>query len=471
MGARISTASFSKASIEDFSKKVKEETELLREWFLSKKIAQTPHQVGFELEFSVLDKNFHPAHVNLNFIRALSCHAVVPELCKPSLEINTDYFNVEKDVLKRAKENLEHYWRLCESHARAQDLNAIQIGILPNSSLEDFNVKTFTELKRYSELNENLTYYRHTLPFHLLIKMKDQLDLYQKDVGLMGATAAFQIHFRVGLDESVPYYNASLLLAGPLLAVCSNSPFLLQKELWEETRVPLFEQSINFKTNGFFQDRVSLGEQYISQSWMELFDENLKFSPLLICHSPEKEPLLHLRFHNGTIHRWLRPVVDVSNINEPHLRIENRILPAGPSIEDMIANAALYIGAMNFFAKESLPPEARLSFKQVKENFYAAARYGLDAYFHWGHHHHIPADVFVHDFLIPAAHRGLQQLQVSQDDIDYYLNIIEQRLSCHKTGSIWQRYVAHKNKNNLEHLVEQYLEMQYSQRPVYAWAS
>jgi gamma-glutamyl:cysteine ligase YbdK (ATP-grasp superfamily) len=395
----------------------------------------------------------------------------VPEVCKPSLEINSNYCNLEKDALRQSKENLEMYWQLCEKHARKHQLYAIHIGTLPNASAEEFSKSTLTNLKRYTLMNDILLNYRHFSPIHLNISSKDSLDIYREDMALMGATAAFQIHLRVGLDESIRYYNASLLLAAPLLAISNNSAFLLQKQLWSETRIPLFEQTLNFYDKDHVYPRVSLGRGYLSHSFMELFEENLFFPPLITCKNSMQinSSLLHLRLHNGAIHRWFRPIVDVTDVNNPHLRIENRIMPAGPTIEDMLANTALFLGSVEFFANHSIPPQEFLPFIEAKKNFYMAAKYGLDATLRWQNHQKIAADVLIDKFILPAAEQGLKQLNINASDITHYLGIIRQRIKKHKTGSIWQQEFIQKNPAKFDQLVEKYLELQHKGKPVHRW--
>ncbi len=471
MGKQIDSDGKINSNPSDFTKRLIDETQLLEDWFRQKMFTQNPKQIGFELEFSILNKKMLPAQRNLSFIQSLHCDAVVPEVCKPSLEINANYCNLENDALTKACKNLTRYWKLCEAHAAKKGLHAINIGTLPTGRAEDFTFNTLTELERYSAINEHLAKYRHHVPIHIDIESKEHLDIYKNSVALMGATSAFQIHLRVGLDESVRYYNSSMILSGLMLAVGSNSPFLLNKELWEETRIPLFEQMLGTPGQDEYKQRVSIGDGYINECLFELFHDNLYYPPLVVASKPEEsnEPLWHVRLQNGTVHRWIRPIIDVSDMSSPHLRIEYRVLPAGPTITDMIANAALFCGALEVLSTQATPPEAQLPFQKAKENFYNAARSGLDCQLHWYKNQTLPASDILLNEIIPAAHKGLEMLNIKTSDIEFYLDIIKQRILKHQTGSIWQRQFADLHNKDLMALVKTYIEMQHKGLPVHQW--
>ncbi len=471
MGQLLRGTTFSREALVAFYDNVVADTRELKVWFDERRFTQGPKEIGFELEFSILDKLFHPGHGNLKFIETLNCDAVVPEICQLCLEINSTPCHLDKESLSFSKKNLASYWKMCENHATKQGLYLVQIGTLPTLMLEDCEEQFITKLDRFELMDQLLKSYRNFTPYHLNISGKDTLDLYRDNYCLMGATSAFQVHLKVGLDESVRYYNAALILAGPLLAIASNAPFLLQKELWEETRIPLFEQSLFFEKNYPFPTRVSLGHRYLKDSFFELFEENLFFEPLVLCDKSamNTEPLFHLRAHNGAIHRWLRPVLDFTNPNAPHLRIENRVLPAGPTMDDMMANAALFLGAVEVFANQKTPPEALIDFYHMKENFYLAAKHGLDTRLNWFDHQRHTARDLITTVILPAAYQGLKTLGVRQADIQHYLSIIEDRIKTNMTGSRWQRKFIEKYKDDFDALMESYVEQQYAGEPVHRW--
>lgn len=471
MGQLLRGTAFTKEALVAFYDKVVADTRELKVWFDERRFTQGPKEIGFELEFSILDQSFHPECGNLKFIQTLCCDAVVPEICQLCLEINSTPCHLDKESLSFSRKNLASYWKICEDHATKRGLYLVQVGTLPTLMLEDCGEQLITKLDRFELMDKLLKSYRNFTPYHLNISGKDTLDLYRDNYCLMGATSAFQVHLKVGLDESVRYYNAALILAGPLLAIASNSPFLLQKELWEETRIPLFEQSLTFEKNYPRSSRVSLGNHYVKNSFFELFEENLFFDPLVLCDtSSEKvEPLFYLRAHNGGIHRWLRPVIDVTNRDAPHLRIENRVMPAGPTMDDMMANAALFLGAVEIFANQEIPPEELIDFYHMQENFYLAAKHGLDTHLNWFGHQRHTARELITAVILPAAHQGLKTLGIRQSDIHYYLSIIESRIKTNMTGSRWQRKFIEKYKHDFDALMESYVEQQYAGEPVHRW--
>ena len=198
---------------------------------------------------------------------------------------------------------------------------------------------------------------------------------------LEAATTSLQLHLQIPPDQAARYYNAAIILSGPMVAATSNSPYLFGKHLWEETRIPLFEQSVsigshkNSKTVNF--KRVSLGTGFATTSLLECFLENRDHFPVVLPVKYDEPPenLAHLRLHNGTIWRWNRPLIGFDSEGQPHLRIEHRAIPAGPSIIDTVANAAFFTGMMANLVDSTTPPEQNLSFAQTQKNFYEAAQF------------------------------------------------------------------------------------------------
>jgi hypothetical protein len=254
------------------------------------------------------------------------------------------------------------------------------------------------------------------------------------------------------------------------VAIGCNSPFLFGRDLWAETRIPLFEQAVSVG-GGILDERVSFGFRYVERSMMETFEANLARYPVLMPHLMDTPPeqLAHLRLHNGTIWRWNRPLIGFEPDGRPHLRIEHRVLPSGPSVPDCIANAALYFGAVAELLGSEVVAEARIPFLDARNGFYACAREGLGAEIRWldGGSHRVSAILALD--LIPRARRGLEGLGIDRGEIDHWLGILERRLEAKRTGAGWQRaWVAHHGAD-MPGLVAAYLDRQRSGRPVHEW--
>lgn len=368
---------------------------------------------------------------------------------------------------------LDQTWRHCQDTAHELDSALIMIGILPTVRQADLCLANMSEFKRYRALNEQILTRRAGRPLHVCIDGREKLDLRHPDVMLEAATTSFQIHLQTAQRDAVRYFNASLLAAGPLIAAAGNSPFLFDTDLWDETRIPLFEQSVDIDSqDGEHESRVSFGRGYARESLIECFTDNLQNYPVLLpmlMESPAAQ-FAHLRLHNGTIWRWVRPLIGFDADGMPHLRIEQRVLPAGPGIIDMMANAALYFGLARFLAALQDPPEASLSFEQAKGNFYAAARDGLRAKLTWLDGSAVDAKTLLLEEILPMARHGLKTLQIEAADISHYLDIMETRIQTGQTGAVWQRTYRERHRSDSLHLVAAYLERQRSGAPVHEWA-
>jgi hypothetical protein len=258
------------------------------------------------------------------------------------------------------------------------------IGILPTISQQQLVLRNMSQLQRYIALNQQILRLRGGRPIELHIEGEESLSLRHHDVMLEAATTSFQIHLQVDAGLAARYYNAAKIASAAVVAASANSPFLFGRQLWEETRIPLFEQAVSVGASDR-TNRVSFGFRYIDHSIFEVFESNLQRYPVLLPMCSEESPaaLSHLRLHNGTIWRWNRPLIGFSADGRPHIRIEHRVVPAGPTHLDQFANAAFFYGLVTAFARAAVAPELRLPFDACRGNFYRAARQGLHAQVEW----------------------------------------------------------------------------------------
>ncbi|WP_036502134.1 hypothetical protein [Nitrosococcus oceani] len=474
MGSEIPSSHFSPEDFKKFTERLDAETQLVGHWLAQDHFAYN-QRIGYELEAWLINSNFRPAPINERFLQALDNPLVVPELASFNVELNSLPENLSGDVFKRLEEGLKLTYRQCRNQARLLGCELVTIGILPNLREADLSLQHMSNLSRYRALNEQVLRLRHRRPLRIDIKGKDHLRTTHNNVMLEAATTSFQLHLQMPARYAARYFNAALILSGPMVAASSNSPFLFGKDLWEETRIPLFEQSVSV---GGHKDsekgdlkRVSFGAGYIRESLLECFQENQSHFPVILPALFDKPPenLAHLRLHNGTIWRWNRPLIGFDTQGEPHLRIEHRVIPAGPSILDTIANAALFIGMMSALIEKEEPPEENIPFSLARRNFYNAARQGLEAELYWFGGNRGKASTLLIEHLLPLARSGLEQLEINSNDIQHYLGIIQQRLTTGQTGSRWQRLYVATHGHDMDALTAAYVERQQRENPVHDW--
>lgn len=471
MGEEISQTLFDAATFDRFRDRLRAETRLLSDLSATQQLSEDGFVIGFEIEAWLLDHGFFPNPVNERLLETLSHPLVVPELSKFNVELNCEPLELKGNVLRRASAALSDLWAHCNAVAHGLDTNMVMIGTLPTIRDEDLTVANMSPLKRYHALNNEILRLRNGRPLVIDIRGHEHLHSVRHDVMLEAATTSFQIHLKTPARIAHRYYNASMMASGPLLAACVNAPFLFRHDLWNETRVPLFEQSIALKDYQGVHGRVTFGSGYLDAALFEALAENLSAYPVLlpILFEDGAEALRHLRLHNGTIWRWNRPLVGFEADGTPHLRIEHRTMPAGPTIVDMIANTACYVGLVRHLVDSGFDENGGLSFADATGNFYAAARHGLDAELTWPDAGRIDARTLLLDELIPAAHRGLAALGIDEDDREVYLGILEARTRNRQTGAAWQRAELDRRNGDFHKVMSAYCERQRSAAPVHEW--
>jgi len=470
MGQEIEASRFTRADFEDFEQRLRAETELLASWFADGVFAATPKVGGFELEAWLVGPDMLPAPAVEDFLERLDDPLVVPELATFNAEINGTPQPLNDRALSHLATELEATWSRCTRAAAELDARLAMIGILPTVRPDYLDLEHMTPRRRYRALNEQILALRRGRPLTLEIHGRDRLFVEQQDVMLESAATSFQIHLKVTAAEAARVYNCSKILAAPMVGITANSPYLFGCDLWDETRIPLFEQAVSVG-GSIFSERVTFGLRYVDASVLECFRANVARFPVLLPQLMDEpmERLAHLRLHNGTIWRWNRPLIGFDSAGTPHLRIEHRVVPAGPSVTDAIANAALYFGAVHELSREETPPEPRLSFLTAKANFYAAAREGLATEIEWLDGRVAPLRDVLREDLLPRARRGLIDMGIDADEADLWLGVIAERLRTGQTGAAWQRaFVAHHGPD-MQGLTSAYLDRQQSGRPVHEW--
>jgi gamma-glutamyl:cysteine ligase YbdK (ATP-grasp superfamily) len=471
MGEDIATSQFTDEDFRRFDERLKAETEILEAMCKEGRIQDAEATGGFELEAWLIDDDCQPAPRNDEFLRVLDNELVVPELSQFNLEFNTPYRTLNGKALSEMETAVQEIWSEAAAVAREMGLKMVMIGILPTVEGKHLCQEVMSDAERYKAINDQIFRIRKGKPINLRIENEELLESEHMDVMLEAATTSFQIHLKVNQRQGADYYNASKIASAPIVAASANSPFLFGRNLWAETRIPLFEHAVSVGKWDYCE-RVTFGVRYIDESLCEVFVASRQRYPSILPRLFDTPPerLRHLRLHNGTIWRWNRPIIGFEPDGTPHFRIEHRVIPAGPTCVDGIANAAFYFGLVTALVKQMPRLKWDIPFSEARDNFYESARLGLEAEIHWGPKRIGKVSRIILDDLLPLAYEGLESLNFDDADISKYLGVIEARVKSGQTGATWQRAFVKKNGRDMCSLTKAYYERQETGVPVHEWS-
>ncbi len=474
MGHELGTSNFTAQDHRAFDTRLREETRTLKGWFEDRVFHEaSTSTVGLELEAWLVGADHRPAPRNAAFLALIDDPLIVPELSRYNFEINADPEDLFGAVFSHKSAALDRIWARCQAAANTLGLHPVAVGILPTVSEEMLNPDWMSASNRFAAINQELMMRRGGQPISIAIAgAQDRLDCTFDHIMLEAACTSLQAHLKINQDEAVRLYNASIIAAAPLVAATANAPFLYGRSLWAETRIPAFEQSTALEGFRTLQSRnvlrVTLGTDYLKESLFELFEQNLRY-PRLLPDLEDEDGLAHLRLQNGTVWRWVRPILGFGPGEVPHLRIEMRVMPAGPSTVDMVANLALYFGLALSLGRAEDPPEHDIPFQHARANFYACARDGLGARLRWKGRDVAVRDLLL-DELIPQAHNALEREGVDRTDLNGVFNgILRPRVSLGLNGAQWQRQFVNYNGHDMAALTERYAALQAGGTPVHTW--
>lgn len=405
-------------------------------------------RIGAEQEFCIVNENWRPSKNSGQILERLNDPHFTTELARYNIELNLDPLDLEGDVFSKVEHELNDSLNRADHAAEQLNDKVVLTGILPTISKNELELDYMTPNPRYNALNDMIRAVRGS-EFELNIRGIDELSVRHQSVLFEACNTSFQMHLQIPPDDFIESYNWAQAISGPVLAISANSPLLLGRELWSETRIALFTQSIDTRVSSFaVKDqipRVNFGNRWETGSVSDIFKNSIaKFRVILSCdiecralealEKGEVPKLQALSLHNSTVYRWNRPCYGRTD-GKPHLRIENRYIPAGPTTMDQVANFAFWVGLM-----QGRPPEfddmpAVMDFKDAKGNFIKASRTGKESVMRWMGEQ-ISARDLVIEKLIPIARSGLEKIGINSDDIDRYLGIIETRATRY-TGAQW----------------------------------
>ena len=475
MGQEISSTTFSKEDEAKFHERLREETKLLKKIFDSNGFSDLPPQCGIELEAWLVTNDFVPSPNSAHFLNQLNNPLVVPEISTFNFELNSRPRSIKGTVFSKLEDETYKLWKKCEDIAEKSNQRALLIGTLPTLREHMLSMDILSPQKRYKALNDRVMELRGNAPVKISLQGKDDIHLEHNNVITECAATSLQIHFEVTQENGPSYYNASIVASAFVAATGANSPFFFGKELWDESRIPIFEKAVNLKAfqkiDGDHATRVSLGNGYVRNSLLELFIENLDGYPILLPELMESPPekLKHLCLQNGTIWRWNRALIGFQQDGKPGLRLEFRVPSSGPTVKDGIANTFFQIALTQYLSKIENLTEF-LSFKDAEKNFYEACRYGLNADIKWidGKTHNIQELLL--DKIIPELGSAATDLGIDEDDTHKYIDdIIRCRVKNGQNGASWQKAFIHTHGARFQDMLEAYYSFQRKNIPVHKW--
>jgi gamma-glutamyl:cysteine ligase YbdK (ATP-grasp superfamily) len=487
MGQDVASRTFSREDRQRYRAKVRRCLDVFARMLSESRFDTERRSMGLEIELNLTDSAGDPAMVNDRVLALIADPDFQTELAQFNIEINIPPRLLDGAVFSALEDTVRASLNHADAVANDAETNVVMIGILPTVRPEHLTEDTISANPRYAMINEQVFAARGE-DIHLAIDGVERISKYADSIAPEAACTSLQLHLQVNPETFAAHWNASQAIAGVQLAMGANSPFFFGKELWRETRIALFEQAADTRSDELkaqgVRPRVWFGERWVT-SIFDLFEENVRYFPSLLPIIDDEDPvevldrgdvpaLGELRLHNGTIYRWNRPVYDVVR-GRPHLRVENRCLPAGPTVADVLANAAFYYGLVKVLAEADRPVWSQMSFSVAEENFHAGARHGIEARIYWPGIGEVPATELVLRHLLPLAHRGLGEWGVASEDADRLLGIIEQRALTSRNGAAWQAETFHRlferqdRPDALRDMMRQYVEHMHSNQPVHTW--
>ncbi|OLF11612.1 glutamate--cysteine ligase [Actinophytocola xinjiangensis] len=489
MGKDVERTEFTRADRQRFRQKVRQCLDVFAQMLSESRFDTERPMTGLEVELNLVDAAGEPAMRNSDVLAAIADPAFQTELGRFNIEINLSPRPLGPAGLADFESSLRASLNAAEHKAELSGSNIVMIGILPTLQDEHMGPDTLSENQRYKLLDQQIFAARGE-NLEIDIAGRERLTTQADTIAPESACTSVQYHLQVAPDTFDRYWNASQAIAGVQVAVGANSPYLYGKQLWAESRIILFEQSTDTRSEELkaqgVRPRVWFGDRWIT-SIFDLFEENVRYYSALLPLSDDEDPaevlasggtpsLSELRLHNGTVYRWNRPIYDVVD-GRPHVRVENRVLPAGPTVVDVMANAALYFGLVRALADQDRPLWTQMSFSAAEENFHAAAREGIGARVYWPGIGEVPVNELVLRRLLPLAHDGLDAWGVDPADRDRLLGVIEQRCISGRNGATWQVDTVHALEQTtsvsrgqaLREMTRRYATHMHSNEPVHTW--
>lgn len=490
MGRDVEAKTYTREQRQQYREKVQACLDVFEQMLAADSFEFDEPMSGMEIELNLVDADYRPKMDNAEVLAAIADPDYQTELGQFNIEFNVPPGRLAGHALTDLEASLRASMNEAERRSAERGTHIIMTGILPTVMPETFHGAWMSDNVRYAAINDAVLAARGE-DIHLDIEgpAGERLSRYIDSVAPESACTSMQLHLQVRPDEFADHWNAAQVLAGPQLALAANSPFLMAKRLWAETRIVLFTQATDTRpieyANQGVRPRVWFGERWIT-SIFDLFEENARWFPALLPELEGEDPqqvlddggvptLSEMRLHNGTIYRWNRPIYDVAD-GKPHLRLENRVLPAGPTVVDTLANAAFYYGTMRILAHEDRPVWSRMAFSTAHANFLEGSRLGIDADLFWPGVGEMPASELILRHLLPLAYAGLDAWGVDPQVRDRLLGVVEGRCKTGLNGAQWQveavsaiESTGIPREEALRRMVAEYAARMHGNEPVHTW--
>jgi gamma-glutamyl:cysteine ligase YbdK (ATP-grasp superfamily) len=489
MGEEVDAQEFSRADRTRYRQKVRRCLDVFARMLREARFDTDDPMTGLEVELNLVDEAGDPALKNAEALAAIADPAFQTELGQFNIEINVAPAKLREGGLTTFEESLRRSLNDAEAKSSEVGAHLVMIGILPTLAPGHMDVANLSANPRYQLLSEQILNARgEDITIAIAgIGNVEKLQTTSDSIVPEAACTSTQFHVQTSPDSFAEYWNASQAISSVQLALGANAPYLLGRELWRETRIPLFEQATDTRSEELkaqgVRPRVWFGERWVT-SVFDLFEENVRYFPALLPITDDEDPLTkleeggtpalsELRLHNGTIYRWNRPVYDIAG-GVPHLRVENRVLAAGPTVADTVANAAFYFGLVRALAEAERPLWSQMSFSAAEENFHVAAQQGIEAQIYWPGIGQVNVTELVLRRLLPQAREGLDRWGVESAVSDRLLGIIEQRCLTGTNGAEW--FVRRMSKRRdldrydaLRATLLEYRDLMHTNEPVHTW--
>lgn len=490
MGAEVGAADWSNQDRQRYREKVRQDLDVFERMLASHRFDAHAPTAGFEVEMSLVDEEMRPCRRNVEVLEVLADEAFATELGRFNVELNVQPRVLVGDKARELESELAERLNRVRTAGAGLGCRPAAVGVLPTLLPEDLGDGWMSENTRYIALNEAIMRARgEDIYIDLEGESGERLAYYSDSIAPEAACTSFQLHLQVAPQAFAATWNAAQAIAGPQVAVAANSPFFCGKALWHETRIELFRQATDTRpvelANQGVRPRVLFGDRWIT-SIFDLFEDNVRYFPSLLPELSQEDPvatveageapeLAELMLHNGTVYRWNRPIYDTAG-GRPHVRVENRVLPSGPTALDMVANAAFYYGLVGVLSADERPVWSQMSFSAAESNFHHGARHGMLGKMYWPGYSTLTAEELTLRHLLPLAHDGLAQAGVSAASADRYLGVIEGRCLSRQNGATWQLECVRRleeagldRATALRQMLRIYLEYADNNEPIHTW--
>ena len=488
MGKPVEQREFSREDRRRYREKVHRNLDVLARMLAEDRFADECPMTGLEVELNLVDGDGLPVMRNAQVLESIADPTFQTELGKFTIEVNVPPRTLEADSAAQLEDSLRATLNEADRRAGESGAHILMVGILPTLREVDVSAAVISDDPRYSLLDQQILTARGE-DIALAISGAEQVSTLADSIAPEAACTSAQLHQQVRPEQFASAWNAAQALSSVQLAVGANSPYLFGRQLWHETRIALFQQATDTRSEELkaqgVRPRVWFGERWVT-SIFDLFEENVRYFPALLPVCDDEDPvavleaggapeLSELSLLNGTVYRWNRPVYDVTD-GQPHVRVENRVLPAGPTVVDVVANALFYYGASRMLAEAERPVWSRLPFAVAEDNFARGARDGIGASLTWPGMGRLRATDLVLRHLLPLAHEGLDRYGVDPALRDRYLGVIEGRCAARANGASWQvAQTDHEERNGADRtsalaaMTRRYRELMHTNEPVHTW--